>query len=61
MTDVQFVLHELSRLRDQIALARARQPVSPDILESDLLLRDALALVLLVAALTHFRQLRCRK
>jgi uncharacterized protein YutE (UPF0331/DUF86 family) len=42
-------LHKLQRLGEQIALARTRRPAAADILGTDLVLRDALALTLLVA------------
>lgn len=49
MTDVELVLHKLRRLREQIALVRTRRPAAKETLESDLVVRDALALALLVA------------
>lgn len=49
MTDVGLVLFKLQRLAEQIELVRQRRPDDPEILESDLVLRDALALALLVA------------
>lgn len=49
MTDVGLILHKLQRLREQLALVRSRRPDSADVLMNDLLLRDALALALLVA------------
>ncbi len=49
MTDVALVLHKLRRLGEQLALVRERRPSSADVLASDLVLRDALALALLVA------------
>ncbi len=50
MTDAALVLLKLSRLADAIARARARRPESPQVLAEDDVLRDALALVFLVAA-----------
>lgn len=52
MTDVGLVLHKLARLRDQIALTRARRPVDAATLAGDLLLRDALSMALLVTIQT---------
>ena len=49
MTDAGLVLHKLQRLRDQIALTRARRPAAPEALSTDLVLRDAMALALMVA------------
>lgn len=49
MTDVALVLHKLRRLREQIALVRARRPESAEVLATDLVVRDALAMALLVA------------
>lgn len=49
MTDVELVLHKLRRLREQLALVRERRPEAADVLTTDLVLRDALALALLVA------------
>lgn len=49
MTDVALVLHKLRRLSEQIALVRARRPEASETLATDLLLRDGLALALLVA------------
>jgi uncharacterized protein YutE (UPF0331/DUF86 family) len=49
MTDVGLILHKLQRLREQIALARQRRPDSVEVLSTDLVLRDAIALALLVA------------
>ena len=49
MTDVGLVLHKLERLREQVALVRARRPSAPEALSTDLVLRDAMALALLVA------------
>lgn len=48
MTDLGLVLHKLQRLREHIELVRSRRPPTPDVLETDLLLRDAMALALLV-------------
>jgi uncharacterized protein YutE (UPF0331/DUF86 family) len=50
MTDVILILRKLQRLREQIQLARARRPATAAVLSTDLVLRDALALALLVAA-----------
>lgn len=52
MTDVGLVLHKLARLRDQIALTRARRPPDVATLDLDLVLRDALAMALLVTTQT---------
>jgi uncharacterized protein YutE (UPF0331/DUF86 family) len=49
VTDVGLVLAKLARLEQQIALARARRPATPEVLSSDLILRDALALSVMVA------------
>ena len=49
MTDAGLILHKLQRLREQVALARERRPDAPEVLDVDLLLRDALALAFLVA------------
>jgi uncharacterized protein YutE (UPF0331/DUF86 family) len=49
MTDAGLVLHKLQRLKEQVALTRARRPVAADVLSHDLVLRDALALAFLVA------------
>jgi uncharacterized protein YutE (UPF0331/DUF86 family) len=49
MTDVGLVLLKLQRLNEQIALVRARRPAAPEVLRTDLLLRDAMALALMVA------------
>jgi uncharacterized protein YutE (UPF0331/DUF86 family) len=49
MTDVGLVLAKLQRLNQQISLVRARRPNSADVLATDLILRDALALALMVA------------
>ena len=49
MTDAPLVLHKLRRLADQIALLRARRPAAMETLETDSLLRDGIALALLVA------------
>ena len=49
MTDVGLVLHKLQRLREQVDLTRSRRPEMVETLSSDLLLRDALSLALLVA------------
>lgn len=48
MTDTGLVLDKLRRIRDGIALVRARRPSAPAVLATDLVLRDALALALLV-------------
>lgn len=50
MTDAELVLLKLSRLREHVALARRRRPADAGVLASDLDLRDALALSVLVAA-----------
>lgn len=49
MTDLALVLHKLRRLAEQIALVRVRRPDAPEVLANDFLLRDGLALALLVA------------
>ena len=49
MTDVGLVLLKLQRLREYVALARDRRPSDAANLVADLVLRDALALALLVA------------
>jgi uncharacterized protein YutE (UPF0331/DUF86 family) len=49
MTDVGLILLKLQRLREQIVLVRARRPAAPEVLSTDLVLRDALALALMVA------------
>jgi uncharacterized protein YutE (UPF0331/DUF86 family) len=49
MTDVGLVLYKLQRLKEQIALVRARRPAAPEVLSTDLVLRDAMALALMVA------------
>lgn len=49
MTDVGLVLHKLSRLKASIALVRERRPPQREALATDHLLRDAIALALLVA------------
>jgi uncharacterized protein YutE (UPF0331/DUF86 family) len=49
MTDIGLVLHKLQRLKEQIALVRARRPTAPEVLSADLVLRDAMALALMVA------------
>ena len=49
MTDVGLVLHKLQRLNENIALVRQRRPPAADRLAADLVLRDAMALALLVA------------
>lgn len=49
MTDIGLVLHKLQRLAEQVALLRARRPPVADVLDHDLILRDAMALALLVA------------
>ena len=49
MTDVALILHKLRRLREHVALVRERRPASPGVLATDLVVRDALALALLVA------------
>jgi uncharacterized protein YutE (UPF0331/DUF86 family) len=49
MTDIGLVLRKLQRLREQIALVRSRRPAAPEALATDLLLRDAMALALMVA------------
>jgi uncharacterized protein YutE (UPF0331/DUF86 family) len=48
MTDAGLVLDKLRRLRDGVALVRERRPSSPDTLRTDPVLRDALAMSLLV-------------
>lgn len=52
MTDIGLVLHKLARLRDQVALTRARRPADVATLEDDDVLRDALAMALLVTTQT---------
>lgn len=49
MTDAGLVLHKLQRLKEQVALTRARRPPAADVLSVDLVLRDALALAFMVA------------
>jgi uncharacterized protein YutE (UPF0331/DUF86 family) len=49
MTDAGLVLHKLQRLKAQVALTRARRPMTADVLTQDLVLRDALALAFMVA------------
>jgi uncharacterized protein YutE (UPF0331/DUF86 family) len=49
MIDAGLVLHKLQRLREQVALTRARRPTAPGVLSRDLVLRDALALAFMVA------------
>ena len=49
MTDIGLVLHKLQRLREYVELVRARRPATPEELETNALLRDAMALALLVA------------
>jgi uncharacterized protein YutE (UPF0331/DUF86 family) len=49
MTDIGLVLLKLQRLKEQIALVRARRPATADVLATDLVLRDAMALALMVA------------
>lgn len=49
MTDVALILHKLQRLHEAIGVVRARRPASPELLHADPILRDALALALLVA------------
>jgi uncharacterized protein YutE (UPF0331/DUF86 family) len=49
MTDAGLVLFKLQRLKEQVALARARRPSAPDVLSADLVLRDALALAFMVS------------
>ena len=49
MTDAGLVLHRLQRLNAQVALTRERRPAAADVLSHDLVLRNALALALLVA------------
>ena len=49
MTDVALILLKLRRLREQLALVRQRRPASAAVLTTDLVVRDALALALLVA------------
>jgi uncharacterized protein YutE (UPF0331/DUF86 family) len=49
VTDAPLVLHKLRRLAEQIALLRQRRPAGPEVLATDLLLRDGIALALLVA------------
>lgn len=49
MTDVALVLRKLQRLNEHLALVRQRRPPEADTLATDLLVRDALALALLVS------------
>lgn len=49
MTDAGLVLHKLQRLKEQVALTRARRPAAADVLTRDLVLRDAIALAFMVA------------
>jgi uncharacterized protein YutE (UPF0331/DUF86 family) len=49
MTDAGLVLHKLQRLKEQVALTRARRPDTADVLSADLILRDAIALSFMVA------------
>lgn len=49
MTDLGLVLLKLQRLREYVGLARARRPDTPETLGTDAVLRDAMALALLVA------------
>lgn len=49
MTDAELVLHKIQRLREYVALARERRPDESTTLEKDLVLRDAMALALLIA------------
>lgn len=49
MTDAGLVLHKLQRLKEQVALTRARRPAAADVLSQDLVLRDAVALAFMVA------------
>jgi uncharacterized protein YutE (UPF0331/DUF86 family) len=52
MTDIGLVLHKLQRLREQVDCARERRPEDVETLSTDLVLRDALSLALLVAIQT---------
>jgi uncharacterized protein YutE (UPF0331/DUF86 family) len=49
VTDVELILQKIARLREQVELVRVRRPAAPDVLAADTVLRDALALALLVA------------
>lgn len=49
MTDTELVLRKLQRLKEYVTLARDRRPVEATTLETDLVLRDAMALALLIA------------
>lgn len=49
MTDAGLVLHKLQRLKEYVRLARDRRPAEPETLRTDFILRDAMALALLIA------------
>ena len=49
MTDAGLVLHKLQRLKQQVDLVRVRRPSAASVLATDLVLRDAIALALMVA------------
>jgi uncharacterized protein YutE (UPF0331/DUF86 family) len=49
VTDAGLVLLKLQRLREYVGLARARRPADAGVLATDLVLRDAMALALLIA------------
>lgn len=48
MTDAGLVLDKLRRLRDGVVLVRERRPSAPEVLATDGILRDAIAMALLV-------------
>lgn len=50
MTDAELVLQKIARLRTQLEVVAQRRPPTPEVLGDDTVLRDALALALLVAA-----------
>ena len=49
MTDAAVILRKLITLRDYVARARQRRPMSSEALRDDLLLQDALSMTVLIA------------